>query len=338
MEIFIKSFNRPFYLDRCLQSIENFVEGDFWVKVLDDGTPEKYLQKIKEKHPKVEIITSKNYQNKIAAIAENLKTGKEIDGFSIPTDLWYSAAKNASEHFIMTEDDVWFTQKINVNALQETCQKNQISLLKLGWLGNKKDDEFVEISEITEEILRVEPKNLLLFPEFFNDLFFYNKFKFFTILYKLGIVDNATKQKYWALNSILMGFWEKEYWLHIWKDAKGEVDEKQQLRNASNFYKKNRNNPNFLAKLNSEVMKTTFQSSATNSYHQYGDDFDVNYFNHLINEAWYNGAFDEMQNFPKDFSLEYFEKFLDSKINKIAFKNWVSTFKTQYKNLGCEVE
>ena len=338
MNIFIKSFNRPYYLDRCLQSIENFVEGNFWVKVLDDGTPEKYLQKIKEKHPKVEIITSKNYQNKIAAIAENLKTGKEIDGFSIPTDLWYSAAKNASEYFIMTEDDVWFTQKINVNALQETCNQNKISLLKLGWLGNNKDDEWTVISEISEVINRVHPKDLLLFPEFINDLFFYNKFKFFTILYKLGIVDNTTKQKYWALNSILMGFWEKEYWLHIWKDAKGKVDEKQQLRNASNFYKKNRNNPNFLAKLNSEVMKTTFQSSATNSYHQYGDDFDVNYFNYLINEAWYNGAFDEMQNFPKDFSLEYFEKFLDSKINKIAFKNWVSKFKSQYRNLGCKVD
>ena len=338
MNIFIKSFNRPYYLDRCLQSIENFVEGNFWVKVLDDGTPEKYLQKIKEKHPKVEIITSKNYQNKIAAIEENLKSGKEIDGFSIPTDLWYSAAKNASEYFIMTEDDVWFTQKINVNALQETCSQNKISLLKLGWLGNNKDDEWTVISEISEVINRVHPKDLLLFPEFINDLFFYNKFKFFTILYKLGVVDNTTKRKYWALNSILMGFWEKEYWLQIWKDAKGKVDEKQQLRNASNFYKKNRNNPNFLAKLNSEVMKTTFQSSATNSYHQYGDDFDVNYFNHLINEAWCNGAFDEMQNFPKDFSLEYFEKFLDSKINKIAFKNWVSKFKSQYRNLGCKVD
>ena len=338
VNIFIKSFNRPFYLDRCLQSIENFVEGNFWVKVLDDGTPEKYLQKIKEKHPKVEIITSKNYQNKIAAIEENLKSGKEIDGFSIPTDLWYSAAKNASEYFIMTEDDVWFTQKINVNALQETCKQNKISLLKLGWLGNNKDDEWTVISEISEVINRVHPKDLLLFPEFINDLFFYNKFKFFTILYKLGVVDNTTKRKYWALNSILMGFWEKEYWLHIWKDAKGKVDEKQQLRNASNFYKKNRNNPNFLAKLNSEVMKTTFQSSATNSYHQYGDDFDVNYFNHLINQAWYNDIFDEMQNFPKDFSLEYFEKFLDSKINKIAFKNWVSKFKSQYRNLGCKVD
>lgn len=338
MEIFIKSFNRPFYLDRCLQSIESFVEGDFCVKVLDDGTPETYLSKIKEKHPKIEIITSENYQNKIAAIEENLKSGKEIDGFSIPTDLWYSAAKNASEYFIMTEDDVWFTQKINVNALQETCNQNKISLLKLGWLGNNKDDEWTVISEISKVINRVHPKDLLLFPEFINDLFFYNKFRFFTILYKLGVVDNTTKRKYWVLNSILMGFWEKEYWLHIWKDAKGKVDEKQQLRNASNFYKKNRNNPNFLAKLNSEVMKTTFQSSATNSYHQYGDDFDVNYFNHLINQAWYNDIFDEMQNFPKDFSLEYFEKFLDSKINKIAFKKWVSTFKTQYRNLGCKVD
>ena len=126
MEIFIKSFNRPYYLDRCLQSIENFVDGDFVVKILDDGTPEKYLQKIKEKHPNVEILTSKNYQAKIIAIEENLKTGKEIDGFTIPTDLWYNAAKNASEYFIMTEDDVWFTQKINVNNLQEIGKKHQI--------------------------------------------------------------------------------------------------------------------------------------------------------------------------------------------------------------------
>ena len=50
VNIFIKSFNRPYYLDRCLQSIENFVEGDFWVKVLDDGTPEKYLKKIKNRN------------------------------------------------------------------------------------------------------------------------------------------------------------------------------------------------------------------------------------------------------------------------------------------------
>lgn len=338
VNIFIKSFNRPYYLDRCLQSIEHFVEGDYLVKILDDGTPEKYLRKIKEKHPNVDIITSRNYQTKVAAIEESLKTGKEIDGFSIPTDLWYSAAKGASDYFIMTEDDVWFTQNINITQLQETCAQNKISLLKLGWLGNHKDDEYIEITEISDQVNRISPKELMLFPEFLNDCFFYNKFKFFTLLYRLGIVDNKTKRKYWALNSILMGFWQKEYWLEVWKDAKGKVDEKQQLRNAAGFYKKNKTNANFLARLTKEVMKTTFQSSATNSYHQYGKDFDVNYFNHLINEAWYSDVFDEMQNFPKDFSLDYFEKFLDVKINKAAFRNWVSTFKTQYKNLGCKVD
>ena len=338
INIFIKSFNRPFYLDRILQSINSFVEGNYLIKILDDGTPEKYLAKIKEKHPNIEIIKSKNYQNKAAAIEENLKSGKEIDGFAIPTNMWYKAAKNGSEYFIMTEDDVWFTHKINVDNLLENCKKNKISLLKLGWLGNKKEDNYAEFSEISDEILRIQPKDLLLFPEFLNNLFFYNKFKFFTILYKLGIVDNSTKQKYWMLNSILMGFWEKDYWLFIWKDAKEKVDEKLQLRNATNYYKKHRDNPNFLARLDKEAMKTTFQSSATNSYHKYEERFDVNYFNHLINEAWLNGSFDEMQNFPKDFSLEYFDKFLDEKIDKKSFRNWVQKFKNQYKNLGCEIE
>ena len=68
----------------------------------------------------------------------------------------------------------------------------------------------------------------------------YNKYKFFTILYKLGLVDNETKRKYWGINSILMGLYQKEYWLSIWEDAKGEVDEKQQLRNAAVWYHKNK--------------------------------------------------------------------------------------------------
>ena len=169
------------------------------------------------------------------------------------------------------------------------------------------------------------------------DWFFYNKFKFFTICYRLGIFDNYTKLKYWSLNSILMGLWQKDYWLSIWKDSQGIVDEKQQLRNAANYYKKHRQNSNFITRLKIEKMKTTFQSSATNSYHKYGIDFDVNYFNHLMNEAWLNGHFDAMQNFPKDFSIEYFEEFLDEKINITNFHYWVEKFKNQYKNLGCNV-
>jgi len=337
-DIFIKSFNRPYYLDRCISSIYSNVSGAYNITVLDDGTPEKYLNKIREKYPETVIVTSENYREKTLAIEENLNSGKEINGFEIPTKLWIEAAKKASPYFIMTEDDVWFTQKIDLDLLINDCKKYDIQLLKLGWLGNKSDDKNIDIQEVSSEINTAIPKDLFLSGEKIMEAFFYNRFKFFTILYKLGKVDNETRRKYWALNSILMGLYKKEYWLEIWKNMHGKVDEKRQLINASVFYKNHRSNKNFVSRLKNEAMKTTFQSSATNSYHQYGNLFDVNLFNHQINEAWLKGDFDAMQNFPKDFSEDYFEKFLDEKTDKTEWKNWVKNFKKHYREIGCDVE
>ena len=53
--ILIKSFNRSYYLDRCLQSIARHVKGDYQIIVLDDGTPKKYLSRLTEKHPHITI-------------------------------------------------------------------------------------------------------------------------------------------------------------------------------------------------------------------------------------------------------------------------------------------
>ncbi|WP_026315427.1 glycosyltransferase [Riemerella columbina] len=338
MDIFIKSYNRPYYLDRCISSVLKMLDGDYNIVVLDDGTPEKYLKKIQQKYPTICIKTSKRYDEKIKSVEENILSGKPIDGFTIPTDLWFNAVKNGSEYCIITEDDVWFTKPINIDVLQEKAKKHNISLLKVGWLHNTQDDQYIHINNIDQQLENNIPKTLFTGSKWLMDLFFYNKYKFFSIAYKLGIFDNYTKRKYWVLNSILMGFWKKDYWLEVWKDAKGKVDEKQQLRNAAAYYHKRRKNPNFVARLNQEAMKTTFQSSATNSYHEYGYNFDVNYFNYLMNEAWYNDKLDSMQNYPNDFSIEYFESFFDDKIDKKEFRNWVEQFKNQYRNLGCNVE
>lgn len=338
MDIFIKSFNRPFYLDRCISSINKYVSGDFRIKVLDDGTPEQYLDKIRKKHPNVEILLSDNYERKIKAIKENLLTGKSVNGFEIPTKFWYENVKKASEYVIVTEDDVWFTQPINVDELSQEAKNLNINLIKLGWLGNEKDMDDLIINSISKNLESAQPNDLLLFSKKLMQAFFYNQYKFYTILYKLGKVNHFTQLKYWALNSILMGFYKKEYWLEIWKDMDGKVDEKRQLINASLFYKKNKNNPNFISKLKLEAMKTTFQSSATNSYHEYGFDFDVNRFNHLINEAWLKDEFDSMENFPKDFSIEYFKRFISEKINFTEFQKWADQFRKQYENMGCKTE
>ena len=334
ISILIKSFNRPFYLARCLESIGKYVEGNYQIKILDDGTPEKYLDKIGRLYPEVEILKSEYHEEKSLLVQNK----SEINGFEIPTELWKSAVENSTEYILMMEDDVWFTDEINLNQIVNQMNQYKIHLVKLGWLGNYKDDQFIEKQSLTDDLDAVYPKNLFTSNSFVMNLFMYNKFKFFTILYKLGLVDNQTKRKYWALNSILMGLWQKDYWLYIWKDAKGQVDEKQQLRNAAVWFHKNRKNKAVISRTKTEFLKTTFQSSATNSYHKYGFDFDVNYFNFLLNEAWFEDKLDPMQNFPKDFSVEYFESFFDQKIKKEEFRNWIEKFKKQYRNLGAQVD
>ncbi len=73
--IIIKSFNRPYYLERCLHSIYACVKGNFEIKILDDGTPKKYLEVTKSKFPNAKIITSSQYQDKIKAIEDNILKG-----------------------------------------------------------------------------------------------------------------------------------------------------------------------------------------------------------------------------------------------------------------------
>ena len=65
MDLLIKSFNRPYYLDRCIQSIYlNIHDNNFNIIVLDDGTPKKYLDKLLEKFPSITILKSDLYFEK----------------------------------------------------------------------------------------------------------------------------------------------------------------------------------------------------------------------------------------------------------------------------------
>ena len=69
MDILIKSFNRPYYLDRCLFSIQKFgIRFRGQIFIMDDGTPHKYLDKIKEKYPFVTILKSNFYEEKTKLI------------------------------------------------------------------------------------------------------------------------------------------------------------------------------------------------------------------------------------------------------------------------------
>jgi len=333
MDIIIKSFNRPYYLDRCLDSIYKHVKGNFTVTVLDDGTPEKFLNKIKIKYPEIKVILSENYDIK----SKKLENSQDIDGFNIPTNLWINAVKNAKDYVLVTEDDVWFVNDINVDEIIRQMKADSIQLVKLGWLGKKSNSSVDEVN-LSKEIVSTYPKNLFTSSELIMDLFFYNKFKFYTILYKLGLVNNHTVDKYWVLNSILMGLYHKDYWLHIWKDAKGKVDELQQLRNASVWFNQYKKNTKIIARTEAEVLKTTFSSSATNSYHKCGISIDMNTVNRILNNAWLDDKLNVTENFPNDFSDDYIASFIQEDVDIDSWKKWVKKFKNQYRNIGAKVD
>ncbi|MDL1913530.1 MAG: glycosyltransferase [Bergeyella sp.] len=333
IDIFIKSLNRAYYLDRCLSSIKKNISGNYNITVLDDGTPEKYLKKIQEKFSDIILSTSPRYDEKIRLTEK----GKEVDGFHIPAKFWKASVEEGSEYFIMLEDDVWFTKMLNLDEIVLECKKNDIQLLKLGWLGNHREDKFLETEPLSPLIEKTIPKNIFLPPKKIIEYIFYNRYKLSSILYRLKQIDNETQNRYWALNSISMGLYRKEYWLKIWEGIENTVDEKRQLVNAAAFYRKHKNNSCFVCRLTQEYLKTTFQSSATNSYHMYETRFDVNVFNHTLNEAWFKGKLEAMENYPKDFSSHYMESFLNEKTEATEWKKWREIFKKQYADLGCEV-
>ena len=170
----------------------------------------------------------------------------------------------------------------------------------------------------------------------------FNKLKFFTILYKLGLADNQTKRKYWILNSILMGIYNKEYWLYMWKDSVNLLDEKIQLRNAGVWFGKHKTNKNIVVRTKQEKMKTTFKSSASGHYHDYNITLSIDKVNHILNEAWLREELDVMENYPKDFSDDYIKSFLDKANHPDAqyteWYKWAEKFRQQYRDLGAEVE
>lgn len=341
MDIIIKSFNRPYYLDRCLQSIyKNVVGTDFTVKILDDGTPEKYLVRLIEKYPAIQISKSEYYTEKASKVAEDTSSpGNDLKA-DIPIELWIEAAQNATDYFLLLEDDIWLTETINLNAVQSFLEAKKVFFLKLFWLGN---DKLIE-SKVTEknDIISVyKPQIFTSHPLLFRLVFRMNRFKSRAILTFLKIYSKEKFLKYYTLYSVAGVVFKKEYFLNLWKNHTHTVDEHLQLFNAVSYY--HQNNSIRFARTNVEVARTGFLSSATNHYKEYEDvHLDMLAINKVLNEAWYAGDLDVMENFPNDMDEgtigTVLEKANHPQAQKQEWQRWVEQFKKQFRSFGCNID
>lgn len=130
--ILIKSFNRPWCLDRCLHSIVN-VKNAGKVVVVDDGTDEKYLKILRELYPFVIFKTDPRNKGKTDHIRKNTNLGavglwNGVD----PNRNWVAAVNEfKSEFMFLHEDDVYTPKMFDMTPLTAAMKKHNISYLDL---------------------------------------------------------------------------------------------------------------------------------------------------------------------------------------------------------------
>ncbi|HYH16653.1 MAG TPA: hypothetical protein VD794_15590, partial [Flavisolibacter sp.] len=312
------------------RSIQQFVEGDYVIKVLDDGTSPVYLEKVKVLFPEVQIFTSPLYQQKWKAIKDHINGVRPYSLFSIPTGFWISHVKSASPFFLLLEDDIWLTDRFSLSSIIAVMRENNMVKLKVGWQGTPKVNQG-KIKQLSLNIEQIQPNF-----SFINRVVVNNKFKIASVLHYLRLVNINSLLPFYSIYAVASAFFDKKYWLYLWDGASDKVKEEFQLRKALSWYD---TKSSTYGKLINESSKTSYITSVNNSFSHI--DFDMFRFNYYLNEAWLSGNLDVMNQFPKDFSVEYIRSFLDNandeRCNYLKWTKWVNQFKSAYRELGCEV-
>lgn len=337
MDILIKSFNRPYYLDRCLQSTYQCVTGAFTIKILDDGTPPVYLERIQELYPEVQILRSPQYATKVAAIEAHLHHGQSYSQTKIPTKFWFEAVEASTNFFLLLEDDIWLTSAVDVNEVQKTMQHENMALVRLSWQGNK------TLVTGAKQVLSEQIEEITPAISSWRKFIFQNRYKVRSSGYRLGFFRNIMPYQLpmYVLYAVASSFFSKEYWLYLWQGAQERVVEEHQLQKALQWNSMRHGKAySRYGKLRQESAETSYLTTTNNGFKEVK--CDMMQINYRLNEAWLHGKLNCMQGLPADFSIIYLAQFFkvsdDSDALYEEWLAWIKRFKHDYRRLGCVVD
>ncbi|HEY7821953.1 MAG TPA: glycosyltransferase family 2 protein, partial [Acidimicrobiia bacterium] len=115
--VYIKSFARPFYLDRCIRSIRFNLRGHDRIVVLDDGTERAHLDRIRDLHPDVEIRSSGADDGKMALLRQE-KFSEIAARYPSAPRFWVSEiGEDPHDYTLVLEDDAWLTRHVDLGTL-----------------------------------------------------------------------------------------------------------------------------------------------------------------------------------------------------------------------------
>jgi len=345
MNIYIKSFNRPLYLERCIKSIYLNVKNYKKIIILDDGTLPEYLEVLHNKYTELEIRISPGAKQKeqiIRSMISDFNQKKDMSTTKYPNispaDFWTSEIGRDSEDYCMIlEDDIWFTQKLDLDLIEKNMEFNNTLNVKLIWLGNKK----ISGGEYKIEEVLLDDKLILQYvkPPLITKL---EKSKAYNLYLKYCKRFILNKVEIYSIYQVAMAIYKKDYWLNSWKGIPKWNDERYQLKKAVDYIREaflRGENPRF-AKTEKEVLCHGFSTSVTLNGHALNKGLNCLVFNEFLNRKWLQGKINVMESYPKDFSEEYLINVLrdagmvDEDISK--WQQWKREVIKQYEDIGCE--
>jgi hypothetical protein len=342
MDVVIKSFNRPCYLDRCLCSIKHHVRGVQSIRVLDDGTPAVFLEEIKRRHPEVQIICSALYAKKshyVEQYSSNISAAPE-EMSAIPWDLWRSTILGVSKRFFLLEDDQWCVKPIDFRIISGVMESNSCALVRLSQTKCPAFDAGV-VSRLSSEVYRVNPwylKNRM------RSMFYYhytrNTCRMQGMLRRLGVSTEEWRLNAYAVYVVCGAIFDRDYWLDVICEAGSQVDEQRQLIRALRWAKSHKDAT--FARMESDCIMTTFRSSASSRKIDESVGFDMMLFNNILNKLWLAGEIDPSAGMPGDFPVDLMLSVLvnarEARCAPERWSDWCCKFAEPFKRIGCTVE
>lgn len=336
MDILIKSFTRPYYLDKCIQSIKDHISGNFAITVLDDGTPQKYLDEILRRHPGVEIRKSPFYEDKVCTIERHMDQPDEnLPQMQIPSKFWQENAAHCSDYFLLLEDDMWITEKIDISDIEMMMRSHNIAMVKTALFGMEFYKKF-DTAPLGRQLTEIKPDLKTFSPFIFRKIYVENTFKSYGILLRLGLAHIKKFLPIYAVYMVAGAFYEKKYYKYLWNNYEGGVNENHQLYRVITWNKKYPEKK--YARMRQDSLTTSFSSSATNRY----DGILLNPFvyNQILSDAWIRGMLPIGYN-HQDFDENLITGILEAAQHPLAtvveWKKWTDRFRQQYRDVGFNI-
>ncbi len=298
MNIYIKTFNRPFYLERCIKSVLFNVRNYDEIIILDDGTQEEYKEKFIQLFPQIKWVSNADGGKYQLIRSGNAQKVKELYGD--PASFWLrEVLKDPNDYFLLIEDDTWFVNMLDLNHFEEVLIRENAVICKLFWgdYNAEKEDSYIShryklwndlsIHFINPSIQRVED------------------------VYRIYIVA--------------MAIFRKDYYENALSKVNHFADETTQITESLAYFQ---NMPHVTYCKTNERFIYQGWATSVRSDDAITVDVGINSFDFvdILNNAWFNNRIDVLANYPYDFDLDFLVdlfKTSDLPVEKIKiYVNW----------------